>query len=112
MGRARKVGVVAAATFAIVLAATPASAYVVTGWQTNSGFNSIDGCTTYREKKDQSVKAVEVPACARDIGVRGKGTYSGGSFEIGFYTWDDDGAGQFVEGSYVFTAMKVAHGTH
>ncbi len=112
MGKARKVGVIAVATLSLVLVGTPASAYSITGWQTNSGWNSIDGGHTYRQRYDATIKAVEAPSFARDIGVRGKGTYPGGTFEVPVITWDSFGAGQGVSGSYAFTAMKVYHGTH
>jgi len=112
MGKVRKLGVIAVTALSLVLVGTPASAYYITGWQTNSGWNSIDGGYTYRQRYDATIKAVEAPSFARDIGVRGKGTYSGGVFEVPVITWGTSGAGQGVSGSYAFTAMKVYHGDH
>ncbi len=106
MHKKRALGVVAAAITAVVLTAVPASAYWITGWQTNNGWNDIDGCNVWRVRGTQGVSAEDF-TCARDVGVRGKGN----TFEIVTITWGSHYAIQ-QDPPDLFTAMKVYHGDH
>lgn len=96
----------------LTFASTASAVYYITGWQTNSGFNSIDGVTVYRTLSGGKVTAAEWPGpVSRDVGVRGKGVVSGGgSFEVPVVTWAPSAAAQTVGSPYSFTALKVYHG--
>lgn len=114
MRKIRNIGVVTATLAVLVLGSAPASAYWITGWQTNGGWNRIDNCSVLRGI-DNTRWAKHVNAndflCARDVGVRGKGKKANGSsFEYGTISWDSSFARQDTHTDWKFTAMKVYHG--
>ena len=112
MRKTRTLGIAAGAIIAVLLTAIPASAYYITGWQTNSGWNSIDGCSVYRLLELEYVSATDY-LCARDVGVRTKGTYNaGGTWDNTYIRWDSYQASQNAPFNGHVTAMKVYHGDH
>lgn len=114
MRKTRTLGIAAGAIIAVLLTAIPASAYYVTGWQTNNGWNSIDGCNVSRIRGSAAVSAEDY-LCARDVGVRGKGTdwFTGKPFETPFITWGSHYAQEYYSPEHNnYSAMKVYHGDH
>ncbi len=116
----RTLVVIIVAVLGILLPAGAASAtYYITGWQTNSGWNSLDGCSIYRKfnngtyPQNYSSVAADDFLCNRDVGVRGKGINgSGTSFEYTNIVWDNTYAKQSRALPSIFNNMKVYHGDH
>lgn len=112
MRKTRALGVAAGAIIAMVFTAIPAQAYWITGWQTNSGWNDIDGCSVYRTVELEYGNASDF-LCARDVGVRDKGTLNaGGTWEFTSISWDSHSASQTGRYDGHVTAIKVYHGNH
>jgi hypothetical protein len=112
MSKARTLSVAVLTSVAVLLTAIPASAYYITGWQTNSGWNSLDGCKVSRNLYSDHVFANDY-FCGRDVGVRSKGTYNaGGAWEFTSIAWDSSGASQSAPFYSYVGAMKVYHGNH
>lgn len=103
-----------AVAMSVALAIPAAATYYITGWQTNSGWNSLDGCSVSRIRGTNGVSAEDY-LCSRDVGVRGKGTLwsTGQTFESGSPYWGSHYAiDQTWFGDDKYEAMKVYHGNH
>jgi hypothetical protein len=110
------ISTIAVAIIGVTMVAAPASAYYITGWQTNGGWNHIDGCNVNRGINNTRVSTF-IDAwdlgCKRDVGVRGKGTKDNGTyFENSGVSWSATYAQRFVDSDWTYTAMKVYHGNH
>lgn len=117
MRKSRVVGSAIVAIMAMLLVAAPASAYWITGWQTNSGWNTIDGCKVQRTITRGSSYAypnatAEDFWCGRDVGVRAKYTERGKTKTFSSPSWGSHRAEQWGGDNMKFTALKVYHGNH
>lgn len=77
----------ALALVASVAVVTTASAVQYTGWQTNDGFNRLEGCSTYRDIRTDGVHASDFNACSGDVGVKGQ-FREGGTVWLTPWDWD------------------------
>jgi|GEM_PF-4233837 len=98
---------VGALALALALPA-PASAVDYTGWQTNSGWNSLSGCAVYREIRSNGVAATDGNICGGDVGVKGKFVNAG---TVWITPWDwDYRLASWVDSGYTWKKeIRVAH---
>jgi hypothetical protein len=72
--------------------ATGAAATEYTGWQTNSGWNSLEGCKTYRTIFSDGVSVTDYNLCALDVGAKGQ-VWQGTTAVLLPWDWDYRTAG-------------------
>ena len=88
----RAVAVGVGALVALVAGATLAGATEYTGWQTNDGWNSLEGCRDYRDIRSDGVLATDGNLCGGDVGVKGQ-FYYGVTVYLTPWDWDYRAAG-------------------
>lgn len=85
-------GTTAGALVAGLALSATAGATEYTGWQTNDGWNSLEGCSVYRDIRPDGVTATDLNLCGGDVGVKGQ-FRSGGSVYLLPWDWDSKAAG-------------------